>query len=203
MSITIQTVSGEQVLPWLDAVAALRIEVFRDYPYLYDGELDYERRYLAAYAKSPGSLFVLALDGDRLVGASTGIPLADAETEFQAPFREQGIALDQVFYFGESVLQHAYRSHGIGHRFFDEREAFARQLGKTITAFCAVERPDNHPLKPADYTPLDRFWQARGYTKQPAMCTLYHWQDINEPAATDKPMIFWFKESGLKDWSRS
>lgn len=201
MTITIQTVSGQQVLPWLDAVAALRIEVFRDFPYLYDGESGYERRYLAAYAKSPDSLFVLALDGDRVVGASTGIPLSDAEAEFQAPFIARQIPLDSVFYFGESVLQRDYRGHGIGHRFFDEREAFARKLGKTITAFCAVERPDNHPLKPAGYTPLDAFWLSRGYTRQPAMRALYAWQDIDQPVATDKPMVFWLKGPGLKDWS--
>ncbi len=193
MPIAIQTVSGEQVLPWLDAVAALRIEVFRDFPYLYDGELDYERRYLATYALSPGSLFVLALDGTRVVGASTGIPLTDADAEFQAPFHEQGIHTDSVFYFGESVLQRDYRGHQTGHRFFDEREAFARQLGKTITAFCAVERPEDHPLKPVNYTALDAFWQKRGYEKQSLMRTHYHWQDIDQPASTEKPMVFWLK----------
>jgi GNAT superfamily N-acetyltransferase len=193
MPIAIQTVSGEQVLPWLDAVAALRIEVFRDFPYLYDGELDYERRYLAAYAHSPGSLFVLALDGGHVIGASTGIPLADAETEFQTPFHEQDIPPDSVFYFGESVLRRSYRGHQIGHRFFDEREAFARKLGKTITAFCAVERPEDHPLKPMDYSPLDAFWKKRGYEKQSSMRALYHWQDIDQPESTAKPMVFWLK----------
>lgn len=196
MSVTIKTVSGHQVQPWLDAVAALRIEVFRAFPYLYDGNLDYECQYLTTYADSPDSLFVLALDGERVVGASTGIPLVDADDEFQAPFIEQGIPLEQVFYFGESVLQPDYRGHGLGHRFFDERERFARQLGKTVTAFCAVERPHDHPLKPAGYTALDAFWQQRGYTKQPAMRALYEWQDIDEPAPTSKPMAFW-----LKHWS--
>ncbi|HSC75637.1 MAG TPA: GNAT family N-acetyltransferase [Pseudomonadales bacterium] len=190
----IQTVSGARVKPWLNAVATLRTEVFRDFPYLYDGELDYERRYLMTYAQSPGSLFVLALDGNRVVGASTGLPLTDAEAEFQTPFIAQGIALDSVFYFGESVLQRGYRGHGIGHRFFDEREKFARSLGKTVTAFCAVERPDNHPLKPADYTPLDQFWQQRGYTKQATMRTAYAWKDIDQTATTEKPMVFWLKK---------
>lgn len=203
MGITIQTASGAQVLPWLDAVAALRIEVFRDFPYLYDGELDYERRYLASYASSANSLFVLARDGDKVVGASTGIPLTDAEPEFQAPFIEQGIALDSVFYFGESVLQRAYRGHRLGHLFFDEREKFARSLGKSITAFCAVERPENHPLRLPDYTPLDSFWKKRGYEKQPAMRTFYNWLDIGETAATDKPMVFWLNALGLKDWSNA
>lgn len=201
MGITIQTASGAHVLPWLDAVAALRIEVFRDFPYLYDGELDYERRYLTAYARSANSLFVLALDGGKVVGASTGIPLTDAEPEFQTPFIAQGIAPDSVFYFGESVLQHDYRGHRLGHLFFDEREKFARALGKSITAFCAVERPEDHPLRPATYTPLDSFWIKRGYEKQPAMHTFYNWLDIGETTATDKPMVFWIKKSGLKDWS--
>lgn len=201
MGVSIQKASGAEVLPWLDAVAALRIEVFRDFPYLYDGELDYERRYLASYASSAGSLFVLALDGDKVVGASTGIPLADAEPEFQAPFIAQGIALDGVFYFGESVLQRDYRGHRLGHVFFDEREKFARTLEKSITAFCAVERPDDHPLRPADYTPLDNFWKKRDYEKRPAMRTLYNWLDIGETTATDKPMVFWVKETALQNRS--
>lgn len=199
MGIHIKTVSGSDVLPWLDAVAALRIAVFRDFPYLYDGELDYERSYLASYAQSTHSLFVLALDDDeQLAGVSTGIPLGDAEPAFQAPFHEQDIPVDNVFYFGESVLLADYRGHGIGHRFFDEREKFACALGKTITAFCAVERPDNHPLRPVGYTPLDKFWQARGYTRKPAMRALYSWLDIDEKTETGKPMVFW-----LKRWSES
>lgn len=198
MNIAIQTVSGANILPWLDAVAALRIEVFRNFPYLYEGEIDYERRYLSTYANSDNSLFVLALDcnkpdGNQLVGCSTGIPLTDAEPEFQAPFITAQIPLASVFYFGESVLQRAYRGQRLGHRFFDEREKFSAQLGKSITAFCAVERPDNHPMKPEDYSPLDNFWQQRGYTKRPEMRTLYHWQDIRESSATDKPMVFWLK----------
>ena len=201
MKPTIQTVSGAEVLPWLDAVASLRIEVFRDFPYLYDGELDYERRYLATYAQSASSLFVLALDGERVVGASTGIPLADADLEFQIPFIEQGIPVDSVFYFGESVLLRDYRGHGLGHHFFDAREKFAKALGKTITAFCAVERPEKHPLRPQDYTSLERFWQQRGYNKKTAMQTSYEWLDVGEPDPTDKPMIFWFKELDLKNWS--
>ena len=35
----------------LGDVAALRIAVFRDWPYLYDGDADYEARYLDTYAQ--------------------------------------------------------------------------------------------------------------------------------------------------------
>jgi len=60
----------------LGPLAGLRIEIFRDWPYLYDGSRDYEARYLARFATAPGAVLVAAFDGDELVGASTGLPLA-------------------------------------------------------------------------------------------------------------------------------
>ncbi|HEX2082701.1 MAG TPA: GNAT family N-acetyltransferase, partial [Xanthomonadaceae bacterium] len=57
---TIRRFAGAAVRPHLDAVARLRMAVFRDWPYLYEGDMDYERDYLSAYARSPGSVFVLA-----------------------------------------------------------------------------------------------------------------------------------------------
>ncbi|WP_394701474.1 GNAT family N-acetyltransferase [uncultured Roseibium sp.] len=81
------------------------------------------------------------------------------------PFEEAGLDPAEVFYFAESVLDPDYRGRGIGHRFFDEREAHARSLGCSTAAFCAVIRPDDHPMRPEDYSPLDPFWTKRGYRK--------------------------------------
>ncbi|WP_111655434.1 GNAT family N-acetyltransferase [Isoalcanivorax indicus] len=189
--INIETVSGQALRPWLDALARLRIRVFREWPYLYEGSEAYEREYLGMYAASPRSLMVLALDGDQVIGASSGLPLRDAEVEFQAPFAARGVALEDVFYFGESVLDARYRGHGLGHRFFDAREAFAHAHGFAITTFCAVQRPADHPARPAHYRPLDAFWQGRGYQRQPGMLTHFPWRDIGDAAQTDKPMQFW------------
>ena len=87
MSREIRPVTGFAVEPWLDELAELRIEVFRDFPYLYEGNREYERRYLDRYAQSDRSVFVLALEFNRLVGAATALPLLEADEEFQAPFR--------------------------------------------------------------------------------------------------------------------
>ncbi len=177
----------------LDAVAALRISVFRDWPYLYDGDLDYERAYLSAYRDSPGALVVGAYDGDRLVGAATGAPLADHADDFAAPFSGTGIALDDVFYCAESVLLPAFRGQGVGHRFFDLREDHARALGFTYSAFCAVQRPDDHPARPAKYRPLDAFWQGRGYAPMPGVVAEFSWKDLDNPGETRKPLQFWIR----------
>lgn len=187
--------SGREIAPFIDDMARLRISVFAAFPYLYEGTIDYEKDYLATYARSQGSLFVLALDGEAVVGASTGIPMADETDAFKAPFVSAGFDPARVFYFGESVLMPAYRGQGIGVRFFEEREAHARRLGGIdFCAFCAVERPVDHPARPAGYQPLDAFWNRRGFTHHPQLRTSYVWRDIGEANETAKPMSFWLKD---------
>ena len=193
MKPTILTVSGPAFEQWLDPVAALRIQVFREFPYLYEGSLDYEQHYLQRYLDSPASTLVLALDGDKVVGASTALPMAAADDAFQQPFRAQGFDINRIYYFGESVLLSPYRGLGIGHRFFDAREMAAQTHGCNLTTFCAVQRPDNHPAKPAAYVPHDGFWTRRGYAPRPDLTCDYHWRDIGETRETLKPMLFWIK----------
>ncbi|MBC7977807.1 MAG: GNAT family N-acetyltransferase, partial [Myxococcales bacterium] len=105
MPLRIELATGAAIATHLDALAALRIAVFRDYPYLYDGSLAYEQRYLASYAGSPANLIVLALDGDRVVGASTAMPLAQHSEEVGPPLVRAGFDPSAVCYFGESVLE--------------------------------------------------------------------------------------------------
>ncbi|TWI03423.1 acetyltransferase (GNAT) family protein [Luteimonas cucumeris] len=170
---------GAGIARHLDDVARLRIAVFRDWPYLYDGDLSYERDYLAAYAASPDSVFVLAFDGDEVVGASTGLPLADDTPAFQTPFVARGIPVAEVFYCGESVLLPAYRGRGIGNAFFDQREAHARSLGRfRWTAFCAVDRAAGDPRRPTHHRDNETFWVRRGYAKQPGMAMHLDWKEI-------------------------
>ncbi|MBO9663493.1 GNAT family N-acetyltransferase [Dokdonella sp.] len=193
--IDVHTYAGAEVAPYLDAVAELRIAVFRDWPYLYAGDRDYEKNYLATYAQSPESLFVLAFDGARVVGASTGIPLTDETAAFQQPFLDRGIALADVFYFGESVLLADYRGRGLGHRFFDEREGYARRLGRFArTAFCAVERDEDDARRPAGFRGNDAFWTKRGYRRQDDMFCRLEWQEIDREEPSCHRLRFWLRE---------
>ncbi|HEY0275532.1 MAG TPA: GNAT family N-acetyltransferase [Paenirhodobacter sp.] len=187
----IRTLTGTMLESVLDDVAGLRIAVFRDWPYLYDGSLDYERRYLDHYRTSPQAIVVGAFDGARLVGAATGTPLEDHANDFATPFAATGLALTEVFYCAESVLLPGYRGQGLGHAFFDAREAHARAIGRRFSAFCSVVRPADHPSRPAAYRPLDPFWRKRGYAPMPGVVAHFNWTDLGCDTQSEKPLQFW------------
>jgi GNAT superfamily N-acetyltransferase len=191
-----EVLSGEAIRAVIPDLARLRVSVFRDWPYLYEGSLDYERKYLAKYAALARATVVVARDDEAIVGASTALPLADAEADLREPFAKAGIDPARVYYYGESVLLGPYRGQGAGFRFFDEREKRARALGFGIAAFCGVVRPADHPARPKDYVPLDAFWTKRGFLPRPDLSASFEWRDVGDSAPTRKPMAFWLKALG-------
>ncbi|MFP4541968.1 MAG: GNAT family N-acetyltransferase [Opitutales bacterium] len=199
----LETLAGPAAADHVDALGALRIAVFREYPYLYDGDLAYERRYLRHYFGSARSVCVLAWEGQALVGASTGIPLAEAEEAFRAPFRAAGFALEEVFYFGESILLPAHRGRGCGHAFFAAREAWAQREGPfRWTAFCAIERPADDPRRPAGHRPLDGFWRQRGYLPRPDLKARLAWKPVGGEEEVEHTLGFWLRDGSVPQASR-
>jgi len=188
---------GRELAPWLEELGRLRIEVFREFPYLYDGSLDYERDYLASYLEAPGSFVVLLESGGRIVGATTALPLADAEADFQQPFLDAGLPVGEVFYFGESVVLPPWRGAGAGRAFFERRESEARRQGFRTAAFCAVNRPADHPCRPPGYRPLDAFWNRLGYRCREDLVARLAWKEIDgDNEESENSLTFWLRELG-------
>jgi GNAT superfamily N-acetyltransferase len=195
MSLSYLTKQGAAIESVFDDLAKLRITVFRDFPYLYEGSPEYEKDYLKTYANSERAFLFAVYDGEKMVGATTCTPLRDETADVQAPFEKAGLNIDSIFYFGESILLPEYRGLGLGHRFFDEREKHAGSFGTfKKTCFCSVERI-NHPAQPADYRPNDAFWLKRGYLKMPDLKATMEWPDIGEKISTPKTMVFWMRKS--------
>lgn len=191
MEIDVRCFTGRDVAGRLDEAARLRITVFREFPYLYDGTEEAERRYLADHAESPRGVLVVAAAAGRVVGVSTGLPLIDADPAFQAPFEDPG----SWFYFAESVVEAEWRGRGIGHRFMDAREEHARGLGFARACFCAVERPDGHPLRPPGYRGNDDFWSKRGYRRRPDLRARYSWRQVDSgEAEVGNELVFWTRD---------
>lgn len=190
----IRPLTGEPLGAMVDDLARLRIAVFRDWPYLYTGNLDAERRYLEGYADTPSAIVVGAFDGPRLVGAATGRRLADDAAEVSASLAGTPYQPAETFYCAESMLLPDYRRRGIGHAFFDLREAHARALGLRHAAFCAVLRASDHPARPEGYWQLDPFWRARGYEPLPGLTTQFRWTDLGDSTPTAKQLRIWIRD---------
>ena len=192
--IDVRILQGDDITAHVDDVAALRIAVFRDWPYLYDGTLDHERQYVATYRDRPGALLVGAFDLGRLVGASTSAPLEELSPDFAMPFSRRGIPRDHVLWGPESVLLPAYRGQGIGHRFFDFREAHAKTLRRSHVAFASIIRAGDHPARPPNARTNDAFWQGRGYAPLPGAEVSFDWKDLGDSAETTKRLQVWCKD---------
>lgn len=192
--IDIRVLTGAELEQALPDLAALRIRVFRDWPYLYDGDMAYELSYLEPFRSSPRAVIIGAFEGDQLIGAATGAPLSEHADGFAQAFQNSPLAQETVFYCAESVLLPEYRGQGIGHRFFDLREAHATRLGFEKIVFCGVLRPQSHPLKPRDARSLEPFWRSRGYQPLNGVVARFEWKDIDHPEADEKRLQFWIRD---------
>ena len=178
----------------IPALSDLRIRIFRGWPYLYDGTADYEAAYLAEYMSAPNAVLIVATDDDAVIGAATASPMAGQKAEFQLPLLDYGLDVARIFYFGESVLLPDYHGQGIGHQFFDAREAAARAAGADQAAFCAVVRPPDHPMRPDAPRDLAPFWRARGYAPLEGLTTMLKWQDLGDAVESPHQMQFWMRD---------
>jgi GNAT superfamily N-acetyltransferase len=194
MAVEVFRVLGAEAEKYLDSVAQLRIRVFRDFPYLYDGHPAYEKEYLGRYLQARDFALIVAKEGKQVVGASTCLPLSQETDEIRQPLVEAGYDDKEVLYLGESVLDKAYRGRGIGKSFFRLREAYGHHLQKTLASFCAVDRPADHPLRPAHYRPLHTFWQKEGYRPLANVQVRLFWKDVDQKAETEKALTFWIKK---------
>jgi len=198
MSIRVESLIGKPSQATIDALSRLRCAVFREWPYLYEGDPVSEAEYLATFSGTQNAVIVCAYDGTEMVGAATASPLAGHTDEFVPLFEARGYEPEEVFYCGESVLLPAYRGRGIGHAFFDHRESHAKKLNSAgasfkHAAFCGVVRSTDDPRKPASYRPLDAFWSKRGYKKVDEMIGNYRWKEIGHTIEMPHDMQFWIK----------
>jgi GNAT superfamily N-acetyltransferase len=174
----IETYTGERLRPLLGDLARLRTVVFRDWPYLYDGDPRNEERHLATYMTTP----------------LAGVPLAAEPEPVRVPFLARGWDPARFFYFGESVLLPEWRGRGVGVEFFRQREAHARAVSDAdFSCFCAVQRPADHPARPADYVPLDGFWARRGYRFYHDLCCRMSWKEVGQAGPGEHTLCFWMK----------
>jgi hypothetical protein len=192
--LAVRLFTGAAMGPFLPDLARLRMAVFREFPYLYEGSPESEARSVAEFGACPGAGLAVAFDGGRVVGCSTCRPLAAEGAGVIAPFLARGWNIGRFCYFGESVLLPAYRGRGAGVDFFRAREAHAATLpGCDFATFCSVIRPDNHKLRPEGAVKLDEFWRHRGFHPEPDLICTMRWKQIDTDDKVENRLAFWVK----------
>lgn len=192
--ITEQLLTGVAIAESLDDLATLRLDIFREYPYLYEGQREDELHYLDTYAKAPDACVILTYDGLTVVGAATGMPLVHEDTQMIDAFSGTTLPLNEVYYVGELLFRPAYRNGGLGQKLLAQLESHIRSLGRYRRLTCAtVERPDDHPLRPRDYIPISRFLARTGFVRLSGVTTRFSWREI-DGVKREHPMQFWSKD---------
>lgn len=185
---------GQAVIPYLSEIARLRITIFKEFPYLYKGSEDSETTYLQAYAEAPHACVFVVRDGETIIGAVTGVPLSGEPATFTAPLTGSPFSLDTIYYLGEVLFLPDYRGQGLGTRLLKEFEDHVCALGRYRHLACAtVVRPENHPLRPSDYRPIDGLLIRAGLIKYPELRVTFPWPGL-DGNVTENTMVFWMKE---------
>ena len=196
--IHVRSFTGVGIKPYLHSMAKLRVQVLREYPFYEDSDLYKEMQCLRKISSSKESIAVLIFDGTTLVGSSVGYPLSIEEPNVLKPFVEKNLPINSFFYFGDSILLKQYRGRGIGHHFFDAREAHVHHHNKyRHICFCVPTLMEDEKARPADYVPLTDFWRKRGFVHHPELHCVMSWKNIDEAHPSEKTMSFWIKESSL------
>lgn len=191
--ITRELITGNAIAGVLDTLASLRLEIFREYPYLYDGRREDELDYLKSYAEAPDACVILAYDGSTIAGAATGMPFIHEGAQMLAAIAGSRYSVENLYYVGELLFYPAYRNKGLGLLLLDQLEQYICSLGRYRQLVCAtVERPDTHPLRPDGYVPITRFLARSGFNLIPGVTTSFAWLETDGVTCTH-PMQFWIK----------
>lgn len=197
--ITEQLLTGAAIADVLEDLATLRLDIFREYPYLYEGRREDELNYLGTYAKTPDACVILAYDGMTVIGAVTGMPLVHEDAQLLDAFAGTTIPLEEIYYVGELLFRSAFRNCGLGQKLLARLESHIHSLGHYRTLTCAtVELPADHPLRPHDYIPITRFLARTGFVRLPGVTTHFTWLET-DGVKRDHPMQFWSKDLPVVD----
>lgn len=194
--ITEELFCGASAALHYDTLATLRLEIFREYPYLYAGRREDERRYVRRYGAVDDACLLVAADNGALVGAVSGVPLANEDESLCRAVAASGRDVAAHYSVGELLLLPPYRGAQLGSRLITRLEEHVRSLRRYCGLVCAtVVRPDDHPLRPAGYLPIRRFLDRHGFHPLAGATARFVWLET-DGVRRDHPMQLWIKELG-------
>lgn len=190
--------SGKEVISLIPIIAQMRIDEFKNYPYLYHGNLEYEKEYLRGFTLNAHSCLIVACEANKIIGLVTALPLKSGAAivkDTEELFTRAGLNSETFFYLGEFIIDKNFRGRGIASQLEKQIITTAKKWQFSNVCLATVERRENDPRKPKNYISTDFIWTKLGYT-QTNLATQYHWPmitDENEIQEQNNTLIFWTK----------
>jgi hypothetical protein len=196
MGINVRVLERLEIEPYLDQIAAARIRFFKEFPYLYQGTMQYEIEYLKMYRDIENARIIIGEKNGHIVGFSTGVPLG-SDYEFLKELSSLVDTPEDYYYLGEAIIDPEYR--GLGTAFIGTRtlEQIAFSLGYPKICFIGIEREKNHPLRPSNYRDITPLMTRLGYQKTDRIFEPVYPTIQSNRSVVDMPnkMAFWVSKS--------
>lgn len=188
--------TGKDIRHFLESIARFRVVYFKEYPYLYAGNVDYEKKYLGPYTEHPHNFALIIKNAaGKVSGISTAITLSP-EAELTSLLKHHLTHLDpkESLYFAETILKPDCREQGLYRKICETREGRARFLGYKKVCFLTVERDPHDPKKPAGYQSPYEMFSHLGYQKTDQLIP-FHWPTVLDSTKDASHMMrFWEKK---------
>lgn len=196
--IEITLLHGSEITNYTELIGQWRIQYFREFPYLYQGTMEYEAKYLAGLVSNPHAVVAVARDNAQIIGFVTALPLVsdfDIVKEFNAHFQTLNRNIQDYCYIGEIIIHPDYRGNGLALEMTQRIEQDMQQRGFKGACFLCVVRDPDHPLRPADYLEIDGLCQRANYIKTDIV-SQFEWPTIQADGSCrnmQNPMVLWIK----------
>jgi len=194
---TLKLVTGSEQKQLISFIAQQRISSYREYPYLYEGNIEEETVYLSWLVALPHSAIAVAYLGSEPVGFVSGASCVDFDEHFKGSidiFKKAGLLPEAYYYFTDVIVAPEHRGHALGARLFGLIEQHAQSLGYSAGC-CVTESHETHPLKPAHYKSIDSLLSNLAY-KRSSMAIHFNWltrQVHGDSIAQEHILTYWLK----------
>jgi|GEM_PF-357781 len=195
----LEVIRPDRLSSYLKEIAAFRIKYFREFPYLYEGNFEYEHKYINGFASDSRALLTIVKKDTEIVGVSTALPLvseADILGDAVKKFVEKGLNPKEYYYYGEVVIKPEHQGQGVAGALMKMQESFAKSLGFEKIALATVVRNTSDERMPKNYVSTDGVWRAAGFKKEDIYID-YEWPTIladNSIKSINNLMVFWTKD---------
>lgn len=196
---TIRLVINNDIINYLDKISEFRIKEFKEFPYLYEGNEEYEKSYIKGFIEGQNSVLGIVEIDSNIIGVATAMPLrceAEIVKDVELEFHKMGFKIDEFFYIGEVIVKKGYRGNKISSRLLETVEKYFLNLGFKYACLSTVERDIEDSRRPKNYSDIDKLCLYNGYTKT-KIYSDYSWpmkSDDGSIREVVNEMVYWIKK---------